>query len=258
MQLALKNLINGCYGIFGSTFFKYSDYRVAELTTAFGRQALRYMQHIAKEVYEFRIIYGDTDSLFITDVKKQNDIMKFIAECSILLDIDVELSEVYKKLLITKKKHYIGIPLDENKDPIIKGMEGIKSDRPSWINRIEKQFSEDIRCGKDPTVNIRKEYEAIESGKVPVDELIIKLMLAKDSLDYDEHSLQRVVGTELDAHNGDVINYYKSNITGGGTSNPNLISRKKYLVMLKTATEDSLKMMGYDFTRDSLSFRKII
>ena len=37
--------------------------------------------------------------------------MKFIAECSILLDIDVEQSEVFtKSFLITKKKHYIGIP----------------------------------------------------------------------------------------------------------------------------------------------------
>lgn len=105
MQLALKNLINGCYGIFGSTFFEYSDYRVAELTTAFGRHVLQHMQHIAKEVHDFKIIYGDTDSIFVTDVKKENDIMKFIAECSILLDIDVELSEVFKKFLIIKKKH---------------------------------------------------------------------------------------------------------------------------------------------------------
>jgi DNA polymerase elongation subunit (family B) len=78
MQLALKNLINGCYGLFGSEFFEFSDYRVAELTTAFGRQTLQYMQHIAKEVYGFDIVYGDTDSIFVTNVKKENDIMKFI------------------------------------------------------------------------------------------------------------------------------------------------------------------------------------
>ena len=54
MQLALKNLINGCYGIFGSNFFEFADYRVAELTTGFGRQTLQYMQHIAKEVYGFK------------------------------------------------------------------------------------------------------------------------------------------------------------------------------------------------------------
>ncbi len=58
---------------------EFADYRVADLTTAYGRQTLKYMQHIAKEVYDFKIIYGDTDSIFVTDVKKENDIMKFIA-----------------------------------------------------------------------------------------------------------------------------------------------------------------------------------
>jgi DNA polymerase family B len=36
-QLALKILINGGYGVFGSRFFKYRDLRVAELITAYGR-----------------------------------------------------------------------------------------------------------------------------------------------------------------------------------------------------------------------------
>jgi DNA polymerase elongation subunit (family B) len=36
-------LINGIYGLFGSKFFGFSDYRVAELTTAFGRHTLEYM-----------------------------------------------------------------------------------------------------------------------------------------------------------------------------------------------------------------------
>jgi DNA polymerase elongation subunit (family B) len=35
MQLALKNLINGCYGIFGSGFFEFADYRVAEIDNSF-------------------------------------------------------------------------------------------------------------------------------------------------------------------------------------------------------------------------------
>lgn len=231
---------------------------MAELTTAFGRQALRHMQHVAKEVYDFKIIYGDTDSLFVTDVKKENDIMKFIAECSILLDIDVEPSEVYNKFLITKKKHYVGISVDEGKNPVIKGMEGIKSDRPAWINKIERRLADDIKSGKDPTVNIRKEYEAMESAQGPLHELAIKLILAKDPSEYTEHSLQRVVGSELDAHQGDVIQYYKSDVAGGGTSNFNFMSRKKYLEMLKTATEDIIKIMGYDFTTDVLRFRKII
>jgi len=62
----------------------------------------------------------------------------------------------------------------------------------------------------------------------------------------------------LHSSKGDTIKYYKSDIVaGGGTSNPNLISRKKYLEMLKTTVEDSLKVMGYDFDRDILGQRKI-
>lgn len=96
MQIALKNIINGCYGLFGSEFFEFADYRVAELTTAFGRRTLSYMKHIAEEVYDFRVIYGDTDSIFVTNVKKgEMYINKFLAECSIVLkDIEIELSKV--------------------------------------------------------------------------------------------------------------------------------------------------------------------
>ena len=258
MQLALKNLINGCYGIFGSTFFEYSDYRVAELTTAFGRHVLQHMQHIAKEVYGLTIIYGDTDSIFVTNVKKENDIMKFIAECSILLDIDVEPSEVFKKFLIIKKKHYIGILEDENIEPVIKGMEGIKSDRPAWINKIEKQFAEDIKNGKDPTLNIGNQYRAMQSGLVPLEELLIKGILQKDPNEYPKNRVQRLVGTELHSSKGDTIKYYKSDIVaGGGTSNPNLLSRRKYLEILRATVEDSLKVMGYNFDRNILGQRNV-
>jgi DNA polymerase elongation subunit (family B) len=217
------------------------------------------MQHIAKEVYGFTIVYGDTDSLFVTDIKKDNDIMKFIAECSILLDIDVEVADIYKKLLITKKKHYIGIPLDERKDPIIKGMEGIKSDRPPWINKIERQFVDDIKNGKDTTVNICNQYKEMESGDVLIEELEIKQTLAKNPIEYAENLLQRVVGNELGASLGDTIKYYKSDIVAGGaTSNPNLISRSKYLEMLRTTVEDSLRVMGYDFDFDVVGQKKLV
>jgi DNA polymerase elongation subunit (family B) len=52
------------------------------------------MYHIAKEVYEFKIIYGDTDSLFVTNVKKANDIMKFIAEFASVFDFANSVSAV--------------------------------------------------------------------------------------------------------------------------------------------------------------------
>jgi hypothetical protein len=38
------------------------------------------------------------------------------------------------KVIIAKKKHYLGIVPDNNEEPIVKGFEGIKSDRVEWLD----------------------------------------------------------------------------------------------------------------------------
>ena len=121
---------------------------------------------------------------------------KFITECWIVDEVDVEVDKVFTKFLITKKKHYIGIYDDPDKEPEIKGMEGIKSDRPPWIQKLEKQFALDLKNNINPVVNLRKEYRRMEEGQVPIEELQIKLVLQKNPEEYPENSLQRRLGLE--------------------------------------------------------------
>ena len=127
------------------------------------------MRHIATNMStDLTVLYGDTDSIFVTNVRNENDINKFLAECSIVLeDIDIEITNIYAKTLILKKKHYIGIPKIKLKQIDIKGLEGIKSDRPPWINQSQKQFVEDLRQDIDPTIKLRKAYVQMETGQVP-------------------------------------------------------------------------------------------
>ena len=260
MQLALKNLINGIYGLFGTDFFEFADYRVAELTTAFGRKVLQYMKETAKEVYGFDVIYGDTDSIFVTDIAIIDSIEKFITECWIVDEVDVEIDKVFAKFLITKKKHYIGIYDDSNKEPEIKGMEGIKSDRPPWLQKLERQFALDLKNNNiNPVVNLKKEYRKMEEGQVPLEELQIKLVLQKNPNEYPENSLQRKLSVEKrgNVQQGDLIVYYKSNKTGGGTINPSLFSIKKYLEMFESLFEEALKVMGYNFKQDVIGFTRL-
>ena len=259
MQLALKNLINGIYGLFGTDFFEFADYRVAELTTAFGRKVLQYMKETAKEVYEFIVIYGDTDSIFVTNIYHRKWIDKFITECLIVDEVDVEVDKVFTKFLITKKKHYIGIYENSNKQPEIKGMEGIKSDRPLWIQKLEKQFASDLKNAINPVANLQKEYRRMEEGQVPIEELRIKLVLQKNPDEYPENSLQRKLSLEKgrNLQQGDSIIYYKSNKIGGGTTNPSFYSIKKYLEMLESIFEDVLNVMGYNFTREIVGFTNL-
>jgi DNA polymerase elongation subunit (family B) len=256
-QLALKNLINGIYGLFGSKFFEFSDYRVAELTTAFGRQTLQCMQHIAEEVYGLNVIYGDTDSIFVTGIHKENDINKFLAECSIVLeDIDIEISKVYKRTIITKKKHYIGIQQDSSEEPDIKGMEGKKSDRPIWINQLQKEFVDDIRYDRNPTIKLQNAYIEMERGLVSSDLLAITTVLKKDPDAYSKNAYQRIVGNQVRAKEGDTIKYYKST-NGQAHSNPALLSRTKYLDMMRSTFEEQLKVLGYDFVKDVVGVKTL-
>ena len=259
MQVALKNLINGIYGLFGTDFFEYADYRVAELTTAFGRKVLQYMKETAKEVYGFEVIYGDTDSVFVTNIIDSDLIDKFITECWIVDEVDVEVDKVFTKFLITKKKHYIGIYQDLSRVPEIKGMEGIKSDRPLWIQKLEKQFALDLKNNINTIVNLQKEYRKMEVGQVPIEELQIKLVLLKNPEEYPENSLQRKLSVEKvsNVQQGDSIIYYKSNKIGGGTINPSLYSIKKYLEMRESTFEDVLSLMSFDFKRDVIGFTSL-
>ena len=259
MQLALKNLINGIYGLFGTDFFEFADYRVAELTTAFGRKILQYMKDTAREVYEFEVIYGDTDSIFVTNIKDIELIDKLITECWIVDEMDVEVDKVFTKFLITKKKHYIGIYEDPSKEPEIKGMEGIKSDRPPWIQKLEKQFALDLKNNINPIINLQKEYRKMEERQVPLEELQIKLVLQKNPEEYPENSLQRRLSLEKGGNlqQGDSIIYFKSYTTGGGTTNPSLYSIKKYLDIFESTFKDVLDIMGFDFKRDVIGFTSL-
>jgi len=94
--------------VFGHPYFKYYDPRVAELVTAFGRHTLTMMQDIARSL-EFNILYGDTDSLFVNNLKWNEDAYKFIEECKQKLGIDVGHEKTFNKLILVGKKHYVGI-----------------------------------------------------------------------------------------------------------------------------------------------------
>ena len=208
------------------------------------------MQHIAEEVYGLKVIYGDTDSIFVTGIRRENDIKKFLAECSIVLeDIDIEVSKIYNRTVITKKKHYIGIHQDSSKEPDIKGMEGIKSDRPFWINQLQKEFVDDLRYDKDPTIKLQNAYIEMERGLVHSDLLVITSTLKKDPDAYSKNAYQRIIGNQVGAKEGDTIKYYKST-NSKAHSNPALLSRAKYLDMMKSTFEEQLKVLGYDFIKD--------
>ena len=257
-EKALKIILNGTYGLFANKLFKYADYRVSELTTAFGRYILRSMKKLAtSNSYSFRVIYGDTDSIFLSNVASKQHIDDFLNEWEKTIT-NVEIDRKYviaRKLLLRGKKHYIFVT-DDN-IIVSKGNEGGKSDRPPYFKKIQQQFELDFASGINPTINLHKAYMQLEQRKAPLENLAITMQLSKNPQDYSTNIAQKLIGQQLSALEGDIISFYKGDCLGKATTKVNEISYSRYIELFRHTFEPLVTLAGYDFEHDVLGVTSI-
>jgi len=257
LSQGLKILINGGYGVFGFMFFKYYNKDVATLIAAYGRHILTEMQKLAAGTdHKFKITYGDTDSLFLIkgDGDKpplQEDIKHFINQCKANLGVQVKHEKAFTKCLISKKKHYIGIPEGLTQDPVIRGFEGIKSDRVPWVRDIFSEVVQDYKYGRNPISKIKQALSDLNQRNIRNMEhaLLKSTRLRLDPEDYENNCIQKRIGLELGLSRGDTVTYYLSDNEKGYTTNVDDISLSKYRKMLLNSIKDILEILGYDLDK---------
>jgi DNA polymerase elongation subunit (family B) len=121
-EKALKIFMNAGYGCFKQPYFEYHDPRVAELTTAFG-------QYTLKRLAGDKAIYGDTDSVYLTN---ESDT---IVEEATKINVDLEVDKKWKILFLTSnKKQYYGITQQGKLEH--KTLTGMKSNHPAYFNEV--------------------------------------------------------------------------------------------------------------------------
>lgn len=103
-QTALKLLANAGYGVFAREDFDFSDYRVSELITGYGRLIHKQLEKIAFEKYGLETIFGFTDSIFIKNATILR-INQFISVCKIKYHIALEHKNRFKNTIIFDKKN---------------------------------------------------------------------------------------------------------------------------------------------------------
>ncbi|MGB6531862.1 MAG: DNA polymerase domain-containing protein [Candidatus Nitrosopolaris sp.] len=138
-EKAIKLLINSGYGTFGNPYFPFYDIRVSELITGFARYT---MGSIRKSLTEkgCKIVYGDTDSLFLYIVEGNLTIDDIIAEAKNKYGILFELNTTWKILLLTdKQKTYLGLTdRDEVEGTTMLGM---RSNKPEFFHDMTNYLS---------------------------------------------------------------------------------------------------------------------
>lgn len=97
IQLAIKVVMNSFYGILGATFGDLSERNIASTVTARGREALQQAKHYAKKWYDCDIIYGDTDSIYVSFKTDKKGKEHFVECFKIAEEAAKRISDTFKK-----------------------------------------------------------------------------------------------------------------------------------------------------------------
>jgi DNA polymerase elongation subunit (family B) len=253
MSQALKVMMNSIYGLFGSDgIFAFQDYRVAELVTAFARLKLFEMKKLAKDEFGMNIMYGDTDSIFVSNIENKTSTTSFTASCKLNLGVEVDRQNTFIRSILLGKKHYIGVQPDGK--VTVKGMEGKKRDRPKFFNQVFNQLIDDYKNNNpDLSVNILNAFRELESAEVDPTLLAYSVVINKDPDQYRHYTPQHKIGTSLNKDAGSLIQYYKTGQQEDGykgySTDYRDLNVDVYKQELWKIVKEILRLQGYDIKK---------
>ena len=195
-QKAVKIIANAAYGYCGWRGARWYLRPVAEATAAWGRNIIKRTVEIAERAGS-TVIYGDTDSIFIShDPKKMK---KFEQRVEDELRLRIKPDKIFSRILFTKaKKRYAGLLKNGTLD--ITGFEVVRGDWPAiarevqekviWLLLKDKAISKAVRY-------VRGVIKKIQSYEIPYEKFVIWETLTKHPSEYKVRSPHVSAATKL-------------------------------------------------------------
>lgn len=186
-ERATKIITNATYGYAGWAGSRWYSKQVAESAAAMGRDTINRSIAIAKRT-GLKVLYGDTDSLFVGYDRDKVD--KFIGAIEGELGLEINLSQVYKRILFTEaRKKYAG--LKENGELDVVGMEAIRGDWSSLAKEVQNKVLQFVLEDEVPDralSYVRQLAHELASQKRPLSSFVIWKTLTKRPEQYDVHA----------------------------------------------------------------------
>jgi len=223
VQMSLKVFINASYGVSGSSSFQLYTPTAAETVTAYGRHYITEAKELAESL-GLKVIYGDTDSLFLLVPKgKEGLVEELIRLVEERFGMEIELDKWFVWVGFHAKKNYVGLTKDGKL--VVKGMMGIKRSVPPYIRKVFGEALEKLKDAKDEESLSRARQEIVRlyskarreiaSAKVPPEELALSAALSKDPSEYERASPAVEAAKKAEKwfkvkfKRGDVVRYVK-------------------------------------------------
>jgi DNA polymerase I len=258
---ALRIVMNAGYGVFGDR--DQTDlyfYPIPASITAYGRQSLAYAKS-ASEGQGAIVLYGHTDSLMLKNITAEK-VAWLKDSISKTLNVEFDIKGHYVFVCISRAANYLCVRDDGEVE--IKGLMAKKSHVPNFIqntfDRLKAYLSdvktaEDFEKAKRNIVDcVREALKQLKSGKVPLEDLAIKVTLSKDidtgkGQDYNVARMLKKVKPELNI--GDTIR--KIYTKGQPNAMPmeminsmDIVDINRYVELMKSVLGQILEPMGLD------------
>jgi DNA polymerase-2 len=153
---AIKILMNSFYGVLGTSACRFASAALANAITGFGREILLWTK-ARVEAYGHRVLYGDTDSLFILPgeggadgnalaASLNRDLAAHIpATWRVESRLEIEFETLFRRLFLPPVRHgvagarkrYVGLVGD---DVVFTGMEAVRSDWTDLAHDVQHEL----------------------------------------------------------------------------------------------------------------------
>ncbi len=187
LQNAIKVLMNSFYGVFASSFYRFTDPKIGESITSFARENIK---ELIEELEEegLKVIYSDTDSVFFRSPEEDLDytieISERIAEDYSSDEIILEFEKVLNPFFTHgMKKRYVGKVIWPEEDILVRGYELRRSDSfEAQDEALREIFDYILDDDVEGAVERAKRWiEEVRRGEVDKENLVISRTCKKFS-----------------------------------------------------------------------------
>ncbi|NWF87544.1 DNA polymerase II [Candidatus Bathyarchaeota archaeon] len=183
-QKAVKVITNASYGYAGWIGARWYMKPVAEAATALGRHTILNAIKMAEKA-GLKVVYGDTDSLFVKNEPEK--IEKLSKEIEEKQGLEIKPDKVYTRIFFTEaKKRYAGLLLSGQLE--IVGLEVIRGDWATVAKKVQEKVLEIILKEQSPKKAARFVQQFItelRQKRVPYRDLVIWKTLTKPVEEYE-------------------------------------------------------------------------
>jgi len=228
-EYVVKSLTNSIYGIMGMQQSRWYSVEIAESITKMGQWIIKFTKKYFDTI-GFKVIYGDTDSVFVVDNEKKdikNNMKDILKEYHKILEeellkygikdskINLEDDKTFSKFLLVDKKNYTGIASSLNgkktNELYTKGLDYIKRNTIKYASNKQKELIKHILIDNynidDCIYFIEDIQREVIDGKLKKEDLIVRTKITKQPSEYVSKLPHVIVAEKIIEKYGLLQNY---------------------------------------------------